>query len=203
MAQWRQDCRNYHEKDWAITSFISTKQTAKSQNSLRSVLQNYAIVPTTLLLIYRVMKVILLKDVAKIGRRYEVVVVPDGFALNKLIPRKMAEAATGESLKRLQNVSSKQTEDKEHQLSAFKDALLVLEDTPVTLEVEANAEGRMFSALKADAIAQAVQKSTQLSIGAEQIVLKSPIKSTGEHKIELVSGPVHGTLTLILTSKSK
>jgi len=151
------------------------------------------------------MKVILLKDVAKIGRRFEVVVVPDGFALNKLIPRKMAQAATAENLKRLQNVSSKQTEDKEQQISAFKEALLLLEDTPVTMEVEANAEGRMFSALKAEAIAEAVHKaSTELSsIGAEHIVLKTPIKSTGEHKIELVSGPVHGTLTLILTSKTK
>ena len=40
------------------------------------------------------MKVILLRDVAKLGRRFAVVEVPDGFALNQLIPKGMAEAAS-------------------------------------------------------------------------------------------------------------
>ena len=48
------------------------------------------------------MKVILLRDVAKIGRRFEIVEVPDGYALNKLIPKKDAEAATPANVKRIQ-----------------------------------------------------------------------------------------------------
>ena len=43
------------------------------------------------------MKVILLQDVAKIGRRSEVVEVPDGYAQNKLIPKGMAQPAQGPS----------------------------------------------------------------------------------------------------------
>ena len=49
----------------------------------------------------RLMKVILLQDVAKIGKRFETVDVPDGYALNMLIPKRMAEPATPENLKRV------------------------------------------------------------------------------------------------------
>ena len=48
------------------------------------------------------MKVILLKDVAKIGRRFEIKEVPDGYALNKLIPKNMAQFATPENIKRIE-----------------------------------------------------------------------------------------------------
>ena len=47
------------------------------------------------------MKVILLKDVAKIGRRHEVAEVPDGYALNMLIPKGLAKAGTPENIKKL------------------------------------------------------------------------------------------------------
>ena len=46
------------------------------------------------------MKVILLRDVAKIGKRFEVKEVPTGHALNFLIPKKLAEPATTEALRR-------------------------------------------------------------------------------------------------------
>lgn len=149
------------------------------------------------------MKVILLKDVAKIGRRYEVVVVPDGFALNKLIPKDMAQAATPENLKRLLNLSSKQKQDTENEAGAFSEAISQLKDVEVHVVVEANNEGRMFQALKAEAIVEAVKAAIGFELGTEQIVMKTPIKSVGEHMIDLHSGSTHGVLTLNVTTKAK
>ncbi len=59
------------------------------------------------------MKVILLRDVAKIGKRYEVANVPDGFALNKLIPQGDAQAATPDNVKRVANMRLRDKTDKE------------------------------------------------------------------------------------------
>lgn len=149
------------------------------------------------------MKVILLKDVAKIGRRFDVVNVPDGFALNKLIPKGLAESATGENLKRLQNISAKLEKDRTSEAVSFKEAVSTLKEVQVPVEVEANPEGRMFQALKVEAIVSAVTKATGVTLHSEQIVIESPIKSLGEHNVALVSGDTHGTLVLNLIAKSK
>lgn len=149
------------------------------------------------------MKVILLKDVAKIGRRFEVVVVPDGYALNKLIPNKMAIPATPENLKRQMNVSSKQEENKVHDATAFKETLTLLKDIEVTIQVDANAEGGMFQSLKKTAIVEAVQSATQATLDPEHIMLQTPIKSLGEHIVPLKSGNIEGSVTLHVIAKTK
>lgn len=149
------------------------------------------------------MKVILLKDVAKIGRRSDVVTVPDGFALNKLIPKNLAQAATPENLKRLQNLSTKVEHDRSLHEAAFKELLALLKETPVKVSVEANAEGRMFQALKTEAILEAVHAQTGKTLGSEQLVMKTPVKSVGEHEIELVSGSLRGVLHLVVEARSK
>ncbi len=142
------------------------------------------------------MKVILLKDVAKIGRRFDVVQVPDGFALNKLIPKGLAEAATAENTKRLQNLSQKVEKDRAAEEAAFREAIAALKGIEVEISVEANNEGRMFQALKAQAIVDAIRKATGHEVSPEHLVMKTPIKSTGEHTVEFVSGSVHGEATL-------
>ena len=149
------------------------------------------------------MKLILLKDVAKIGLKGSVVEVPDGFALNKLIPKGLALGATPESLKRLQNVSSKQKENQEHEASAFSELLKKATEMRIEVFVEANNEGNMFQALKTPAVADAIASATGMVLLAEHVVIKAPIKSVGEHTIELVSGTTHGTAVIHLIAKSK
>lgn len=149
------------------------------------------------------MKVILLKDVAKIGRRFEVLTVPDGFALNKLIPKNLAQFATPENLKRIQTVASKQKEHQVHDTEQFLEILKKLEGTAVAISVEANSEGRMFQALKAEAVALAIHATSGFTIAPENIIIKTPIKSIGEHVVELVSGKTRGNVTIVLNSKSK
>ena len=149
------------------------------------------------------MKVILIKDVAKIGRRGSIVVVPDGFALNKLIPKGFALAATPENIKRQEHVTSKLTENKEHEEVAFVAILQKLSTTKVTIEVEANVEGRMFQALKVDVIADAIATATASSFEPEYIVLVEPIKTVGEHEVGLVHGAKKGSVTITVVSKNK
>ena len=69
------------------------------------------------------MKVILQKDVPKIGRKYEVKDVPDGYAQNFLLPRKLALRATPDSLRRLEQNKSKHALDLAASATAFKEAL--------------------------------------------------------------------------------
>lgn len=149
------------------------------------------------------MKVILLKDVAKIGRRFEIKEVPDGYALNKLIPKNMAQFATAENIKRIEITASKQKEHKAHDTLVFNEILESLQGVLIPLEVEANAEGRMFQSLKAETVAHAINTLKGTVLTAEHIQMQTPIKSLGEHHIVIASGQTKGEITISIKAKSK
>ncbi len=147
------------------------------------------------------MKVILLQDVAKIGRRFDVVEVPSGYGMNKLIPQGMAKPATPENLKAVQAQSAKTQAQQDSANQAFVEVVEALKDVQLEIAVEANEEGRMFQALKIDAICGAVKDATQKEVSEQQVVIKTPIKEVGEHTVELVSGDTVASVTVHIISK--
>jgi ribosomal protein L9 len=75
------------------------------------------------------MKVILLRDVAKIGKRFAIVDVPDGYALNKLIPSKDAEPATTNNIKRINQLKERsQTNKTGHIVKSAKERDITISD---------------------------------------------------------------------------
>jgi large subunit ribosomal protein L9 len=132
------------------------------------------------------MKVILLRDVAKIGKRYEIVSVPDGFALNKLIPKKDAEPATPANLKRVNNMRAKDKNDKEAVVNMLKKIVADLSTTPLLVPMQANEQGHLFQAVHIDDIVKAA-RARSVSVDKDFVSIQSPIKSVGQHTINLNS----------------
>ena len=131
------------------------------------------------------MKVILLRDVAKIGRRHSIVDVPDGFAQNKLIPRGEAVLATPANEKRLATLAVKQqakTDARQEELKQVSEMTLA---TPLIIEMEANKEGHLFRAVAAKEVVAAVL-ARGLSLDLGEIEFPSPIKALGAHTIYIV-----------------
>lgn len=147
------------------------------------------------------MKVILLRDVAKLGRRMDIVSVPDGYGMNKLVPQGMAEPATPANIKKVQTLAAKTESDREVSAAAFEGAVAKLKGKVVDVPAEASEEGKMYQALKSADIITAVDTAEGVKLGEDCIVIKSPIKQTGEHAIELVSGDIHGELTINVIAK--
>lgn len=141
------------------------------------------------------MKVILLKDVPRIGRKYEVKDVPDGHALNFLIPRKLGERATPDSLRRLEIMKSKSAVAHAESEHAFRVAVAKAAEAGATISVEANAEGGLYKAVHADDIVKAF---TEKGIVLEErsILIDMPIKTVGQHEIKLASGSYEGAVTI-------
>jgi large subunit ribosomal protein L9 len=146
------------------------------------------------------MKVILLKDVAKLGKRNTVVEVPDGYALNKLIPAKMALPATPVNLKRVERVVSENNAHRASATDAFQQALEQLKNTSITIQRESNAQGGLFEAVKPVDIARALVAAGINGVPMDAILISTPIKSTGEHSITLSSDTVSSPVTIIVTS---
>ena len=146
------------------------------------------------------MKVILLQDVAKIGRRSEVVEVPDGYAQNKLIPRGMAQPATGANMKRIERMQADSVASNAAEASKFNEAMSVLKDTVVKVSADVNEVGHTFKAVSEEEIVAAA-KEAGAHIETAMVSINEPIKSIGEHTISLASGSDKGTFTIEVVKK--
>ncbi len=133
------------------------------------------------------MKVILLQDVAKIGKRYSIVDVPDGYALNQLVPKKLAEPATPINLKRIEKMKSDNAANADAVKRQYEANVEVLADVKVTVEAEVNEQGHLFKAISAEDIVAAA-KAVGISFDVKQVVINKPIKESGEHTVVLSHG---------------
>lgn len=146
------------------------------------------------------MKVILLQDVAKLGRRFEIVDVPSGHARNKLIPQGQAEEATPQNMKKVQMRAAKTEAERVAADASFTEALEALAEKEISIEVDASEQGHLFEALKSDRIAE-VLVNEGVQVTPAQIHIKIPIKEVGEHSIELREGDQVGEVTINVVAK--
>ncbi len=146
------------------------------------------------------MKVILLQDVAKLGHRYEVVEVANGRALNMLIPKGLAEAATENNLKRVKSASEKVASLRESADKEFAEIIAKLEGEAITVQVKANEKGHLFEALKEDSVA-AVLNEMGAAVSATHVLIAEPIKELGEYDIALSNGgDRHGVKLVVVAA---
>lgn len=133
------------------------------------------------------MKVILLQDVAKIGRRSQLVEVPDGYARNQLIPKRMAEPATDTNKKRIEKLQANAEANKLADEARFEAAHKALSEKVIQIAIDVNEKGHSFKAVSVNDIADAAQ-TAGVDIDAAMIVVGAPIKEVGEHTAQLVRG---------------
>ncbi len=146
------------------------------------------------------MKVILIKDVARLGRKSQVKEVPDGHALNFLIPRKFAIIATPESMKRLNEEVHQHDVHKEGILESFKASCAVLKEKTIQYPAQANDKGSLFKGINVDDIANHLA-SLGIIMPKQNIILKHPIKGLGIHEIPLEYSGVEGVCRLEVVKK--
>ncbi len=128
------------------------------------------------------MKVILLDDVTKVGRRGEVRDVSDGYARNYLIPKKLALSATAGNLKNLEHIREQQ-EAKAGRIRSDAEALrdrieaLVYEERR-----QASDEGKLFGSVTSQDLVDFLA-GQGVTVERRRVVLDEPIKTLGETSV--------------------
>jgi large subunit ribosomal protein L9 len=130
------------------------------------------------------MKVILLNDVAKIGKKFEVKEVKDGYARNFLIPRGLAKPATREALIWLETQKEIQEKEAEDDLKKSQDIASAIDDREVIMEVKVGDQDQLFEAIGAQKIAEKL-KELGFEVKKTQIELPEPIKELGEYPVKV------------------
>ena len=144
------------------------------------------------------MKVILLKDVAKLGQRGEIKDVSDGYARNFLILRNLAAPATQENLKKVEEEQKSKKVQKEHEHEGFHALQAVLAEPRlpdgrggIMIKKRAYKNGKLYAAISGEEIIEALKKlnfPVPENLKAGMIKFDSPIKTIGFHEAKIILG---------------
>ncbi len=144
------------------------------------------------------MKVILLKSVPKIGRKYDVLDVAEGFAMNALFPKKLAENATPKALERVKLLKAAEDADRKTQEELLIKNLHDISGVTIEIAGKANDKGHLFAGIHKEELIAALKDQARLDIGADYIDLEKPLKEVGEHKITVKVQDKSAEFTLVL-----
>jgi len=131
------------------------------------------------------MKIILLKDIKKMGEVGEVLNVADGYARNFLFPQRLAEQATERSLKKVEEIKTKKLQKEENKTKEIREIAKEISGKKIIISAKAK-DGKLFGSVDANKIAEEIKKQLSVEIASDAIKIKVPIKEIGEIEIEII-----------------
>jgi large subunit ribosomal protein L9 len=131
------------------------------------------------------MKVVLLQDVKKMGKKGDVVEVSDGYGRNVLIRKGLGVEGTKANL----NTAAQRQESKVFKDKVAADEAVImaaqLKKVKVVIKVQCGEDGRIFGSVTGKDISEALEKQYKFKLEKKNIRLKSPIKTLGEKDVEV------------------
>lgn len=131
------------------------------------------------------MKIILLKDLENLGKKYEIKDVSPGYAKNFLLPKKLAILATQENMKKIKEIKDAQEKEKERELEKIANLVRKLDGVEIEIPVKVGERGQFFEKITCQKIAKALSAFGFL-IKKNQIKLEKPIEQIGEFPVKVV-----------------
>lgn len=137
------------------------------------------------------MKVILLADVKKLGKKDQIIEVSDGYAVNFLFPRRLAVQVTKKSVEVLDNQQEERKELAAKMKADAEELAKKLDTITLTLKVKTGREGKLFGAISLKQVAEELSK-LGIEIDKRKFVDKGPLDELGFHHIgvELYKGVI-------------
>lgn len=131
------------------------------------------------------MKVILKKDYELLGDEGQIVDVKNGYARNYLIPKGIATSATVSNLKAFEEIKKQQGRKIQKLTEEAQKIASEISKNKVTIEVKTGEDDRIFGSVTSQMIFDTLVKNGFEGIEKRKIVLSEPIKSLGEHEVEV------------------
>lgn len=147
------------------------------------------------------MKVILLKDVRKVGKRHEIKDINDGYARNFLIPQGLAVIADDKKIDEFKRMSASAVAEKQIQHDLLKKNLKNISDVTIQISESANEQGHLFRSIHKDEIVSELSKQANINIPPDSIAIEKPIKQIGEFEIPVIIKGEGGAFKLKILKK--
>lgn len=132
-------------------------------------------------------RIILLKDVPKVGQRGDVKEVKDGFFRNFLLPRKLAEIASRDVLRKREKELALKSEEKQKFAKESSSEFAKIADIKLIFNAKVNKKGSLYKAISEEDIIEKLAEAGSRHIKAEWIKINKPLKTAGEHEVQIES----------------
>ena len=145
------------------------------------------------------MKVILLEDVKRLGKKGQTVNVSDGYARNLLLPKKLGVEATGKNMNDLKLQKAHEDKVAQENLDAAKAFAEELKDKQVDVGIKVGEGGRTFGSISAKEITEAAKAQLGYELDKKKLQLSAPIKELGTTMVPIKLHPkVTGELKVVV-----
>ena len=131
------------------------------------------------------MKLILTREVAKLGNAGDVVTVKDGYARNFLLPRGVAIAWSLGGEKQIEGIRRARAAREVRDIDHAKEIKAALEKAAISIPVKVGANGRLFGSVTDKDIAAAIKAAAGTDIDRHSIKTAGHIKKTGTHAVKV------------------
>ena len=131
------------------------------------------------------MKLILNKDIQKLGRKGDIIDVAKGYARNYLIPKNLAIVATDSNISIAKKMQEKREEAIQESKELAESIKLALADAHLVLPQTSTDEGTLYASVTALEIAEVIEKFSGFLLEEKQIVAENQVKEIGLHNIKI------------------
>lgn len=131
------------------------------------------------------MKIILLQDVKGLGKKDSIHEVSDGYAVNFLFPRGLAQEANKNNMNLLNNKKGSEDRKKAQEVSAAEELANLLSKMELLIKTKAGEHGRLFGSITSKDISEKLKVLHNLDIDKRKIDLTEPIKTVGNYLVSI------------------
>lgn len=131
------------------------------------------------------MKIVLLENVKKLGKKDEIIEVSDGYARNVIIPKKLGLPATAENLNNVR-LKNKNKEKKEENLRNIAEKNKeIIEKAKYVVSIKAGANGKTFGSITSKEISESIKNVSNIEVDKKDILLDESIKNVGTYDVKV------------------
>jgi large subunit ribosomal protein L9 len=130
------------------------------------------------------MKVLLLKDVFKLGRAGDVKRVADGYGRNYLLPQGLAVLATPGAMKQVDRIKTQATVQRNALNEELGEVAEQLNGTVLSFTARASETGKLYGSITTQMIADSISEKTGVEVNKRQ-VFTQPLRALGEHSVQI------------------
>ena len=130
------------------------------------------------------MKVILTTNIKKLGKIGDLVNVKDGFARNFLFPNNMALRNNKKNMSYYENIKEKMAEKEAVKLQESKELIQQISKIKIVFKRESDDKNQLYGSITKKDILDFLSENN-IKIKSDDLIIRNPIKSLGEHEIEI------------------
>lgn len=148
------------------------------------------------------MKVILTRDVKGVGRTHDSVVTADGYALNFLIPKKLAIPATASAMQEAETRRKQSSDRSLLDVALVAQNIASLAEAHITIKMKANEKGHLYDAVGELDILRAAKEQAHIDLPIGAIRIEKPFKELGVFDVPVSAGEVFGKFSITIEAEA-